>query len=156
MAEAKGEGLVVARNRKARFDYAIEDTFEAGIALTGSEVKSLRGGRASIADSHAAERGGEIWLLNAHIPEYAGASHFGHETRRPRKLLLHRRQISRLLGALQREGKTLVPLAIYFNRRGRAKVELALAHGKKTHDKRAAIRDREWARDKQRLMRARG
>jgi len=156
VADAKREGLVVARNRKARHDYFIEDTFEAGIALTGSEVKSLRGGRASIADSHATERGGELWLLNAHIPEYASASHFSHETRRPRKLLLHKRQINRLIGAVQREGKTLVPLAIYFNGRGRAKVELALAHGKKAHDKRAAIRDRDWAREKQRVMRARG
>ena len=156
MAEARRENLVVARNRKARHDYLVLDTFEAGIELTGSEVKSLRGGRASIADAYATERGRELWLVNAHIPEYASASHFGHEARRPRRLLLHRRQIERLIGAVTREGKTLVPLAIYFNGRGRAKVELALAQGKKAHDKRAAIREREWARDKQRLLRARG
>lgn len=156
MVEVTAAGLVVARNRKARHDYFIEDTFEAGIVLAGSEVKSLRGGRANIADCHAAEKDGAIWLFNAHIPEYASAAHFGHESRRPRKLLLHRRQVDRLIGAVQREGKTLVPLSIYFNQRGRAKVELALAHGKKSHDKRATIRDRQWARDKQRLMRARG
>ncbi|MBM3584512.1 MAG: SsrA-binding protein SmpB [Alphaproteobacteria bacterium] len=156
MVEVTSAGLVVARNRKARHDYAVEDTFEAGIVLAGSEVKSLRGGRANIADSHAIEQDGEIWLINAHIPEYASARHFGHESRRPRKLLLHRRQVARLIGAVRREGKTLVPLSIYFNARGRAKVELALAHGKKAHDKRSSIKEREWQRDRQRLMKARG
>ncbi len=154
--EVTAAGLVVARNRKARHDYFIEDTVEAGIVLSGSEVKSLRGGRANITDSYAVEKGGEIWLINAHLPEYAAAIRFGHETRRPRKLLLHRKQANKLIGAVTREGKTLVALSIYFNARGRAKVELALAHGKKTHDKRATIKAREWQRDKQRLMRARG
>lgn len=153
--EVTGSGLVVARNRKARHDYFIEDTFEAGIVLSGSEVKSLRGGRANITDAYAVEKGGEIWLINAHLPEYAQANRFGHETRRPRKLLLHRRQVNRLMGAVNREGKTLVALSIYFNPRGRAKVELALAHGKKAYDKRATIKEREWQRDKQRLMRPR-
>ncbi|MEX2650067.1 MAG: SsrA-binding protein SmpB [Alphaproteobacteria bacterium] len=154
--EVTAAGLVVARNRKARHDYFIEDTVEAGIVLSGSEVKSLRGGRASITDSYAVEKGGEIWLINAHLPEYAAANRFGHETRRPRKLLLHRKQVNKLIGAVTREGKTLVALSVYFNARGRAKVELALAHGKKAHDKRATIKAREWQRDKQRLMRARG
>jgi SsrA-binding protein len=147
---------IVARNRKARYEYAIEDTIEVGVVLTGSEVKSLREGRANIAESHAADQGGDIVLLNAHIPEYAGASRFNHEPRRPRRLLLHRREANKLIGAVRRDGKTLVPLSIYFNERGRAKVELALVKGKKAHDKRAATRTREWQRDKERLMRARG
>jgi SsrA-binding protein len=147
---------VVARNRKARHEYAVEDTLEAGLELMGSEVKSLREGRANIAEAYAVDQGGGLMLVNAHIPEYAGASHFNHAPRRPRRLLLHRRELNKLLGAVRREGKTLVPLSIYFNPRGRAKVELALVRGKKAHDKRADIRDREWQRDKQRLMRARG
>jgi len=155
MAEARAIN-VVARNRKARHEYFVEDTLEAGIVLAGSEVKSLRDGRANIADSYAAEKGGELFLMNAHIPEYAGANRFGHETRRPRKLLLHRRQINRFMGAVGREGKTIVPLSLYFDERGRAKVELALVRGKKAHDKRATMREREWQRDKERVMRARG
>jgi SsrA-binding protein len=147
---------VVARNRKARHEYAIEDTIEVGVVLTGSEVKSLREGRANIAEAYAQDQRGDLVLVNAHIPEYAGASRFNHEPRRPRRLLLHRRELNKLLGAVRREGKTLVPLAIYFNPRGRAKVELALVRGKKAHDKRADARTREWQREKERLMRAKG
>ncbi len=147
---------VVARNRKARHEYFVEDTVEAGVVLMGSEVKSLRQGRANIAESYATDKDGDIVLVNAHIPEYAGANQFNHEPRRPRRLLLHRRELNKLLGAVQREGKTLVPLSIYFNERGRAKVELALVHGKKAHDKRATQRTREWERERGRLLRARG
>ena len=147
---------VVADNRKARFNYAIEDTFEAGVALTGTEVKSIRNGKATIAESYADPRGGEIWLVNANIPEYLQGNRFNHAPKRPRKLLLHRRQISKLIGAVEREGMTLIPLKLYFNERGRAKVELALAKGKKLHDKRETTKKRDWAREKGRLLRARG
>src|SRR5579884_2356153 len=129
---------VVAENRKARFSYFIEETFEAGIALTGSEVKSLRMGKANIAESYATEERGEVYLINAYIPEYLQANRLNHETRRPRKLLLHKREVGKLIGAVQQQGMTLVPLRIYFNDRGRAKLELALARGKKLHDKREA------------------
>jgi SsrA-binding protein len=145
-----------AVNRRARFNYEIGQTFEAGIALTGTEVKALRAGQSNIADSYAGERGGELWLYNAYIPEYLQANRFNHETRRPRKLLLHKREINRLSGAVQREGKTIVPLKIYFNDRGRAKVELALATGKKLHDKRQTEKKRDWDREKSRLLRDRG
>jgi SsrA-binding protein len=145
-----------AVNRRARFNYEIGQTFEAGIALTGTEVKSLREGRSNIADSYAGERGGELWLYNAYIPEYLQANRFNHETRRPRKLLLHKREISRLVGAVDREGMTVVPLKIYFNDRGRAKVELAVARGKKLHDKRETSKKRDWGREKARLMREKG
>jgi len=147
---------VVAQNRRARFDYFIEDTMEAGLVLTGSEVKSLRDGKASIVESYAAEEGGEIWLINAHIPEYPGAKHFGHAPRRHRKLLLHRREMERLSGQIKREGVTLVPLEVYFNERGIAKLTLGLARGKKKVDKRETIKERDWQRDKARLMRERG
>jgi SsrA-binding protein len=147
---------VVAENRKARFSYFIEETFEAGIALTGSEVKSLRMGRANIAESYATEERGEVYLINAYIPEYLQANRLNHETRRPRKLLLHKREVGKLIGAVQREGMTLVPLRIYFNDRGRAKLELALARGKKLHDKREAEKSRDWERQKGRLLRERG
>lgn len=147
---------MVADNRKARHNYFIDETFEAGIALLGSEVKSLRDGRANIAESYAAEQNGEIWLINAYIPEYAGANRFNHEPRRPRKLLLHRREIGKLIGSLKRGGVTLVPLSLYFNPRGRAKLDLALARGKKLHDKRAATREKDWQREKGRLMRGKG
>jgi SsrA-binding protein len=146
-------GTTIAVNRKARRDYFVEETFEAGIALTGTEVKSLRGGRASLNEAFAGEKGGEIFLFNAHIPEYAPAGRFNHDPRRPRKLLLHRREIARLMGAIQRKGATLVPLSMYFNGRGMAKVSVALAHGKRQHDKRAAERDRDWQRQKSRLLR---
>ena len=143
----------VAQNRKAFHDYAIEDRLEAGIVLTGTEVKSLREGRANIVDAHAGEMQGELWLFNLHIPEYKGGNRFNHEVRRPRKLLVHRRERNKLLGAVQREGYTLVPLSIYFNPRGMAKVEIGLAKGKKSYDKRAAIKDRDWQRQKERLFR---
>ena len=142
-----------ALNRRARHDYLIEDTLEAGLVLHGTEVKVLRQGGASIAEAYAGEAGGELFLVNANIPEYKAASHFGHEPKRPRKLLLHRKEMSRLLGAIRREGVTLVPLAIYFNDRGRAKVELGLARGKRKADKRQAERDRDWQRTRARLMR---
>lgn len=147
---------VAADNRKARFNFFIDENFEAGIALTGTEVKSLREGRANIAESYAAEQGGEIWLINAYIPEYHGGNRFNHEPRRPRKLLLNRREIDRLLGTLKRGGVALVPLSVYFNERGRAKVDLGLGRGKQLHDKRATIKDREWEREKGRLLRQRG
>ncbi len=145
-----------AVNRRARFNYEIGESFEAGIALAGTEVKSLREGRASIADAYAGERNGELWLYNAYIPEYLQANRFNHETRRPRKLLLHRREIGRLIGAVDREGMTVVPLRVYFNERGRAKVELAVARGKKLHDKRETSKKRDWGREKARLMREKG
>lgn len=147
---------VVADNRRARFDYDIGEVFEAGIALTGTEVKSLRNGKATVGESYAAAKAGEMWLYNAYIPEYLEANRFNHETRRPRKLLLHKRQISKLAHAVEREGMTVVPLKIYFNEQGRAKVEVALAKGRKTHDKREAVKERDWSRDKARLMRDRG
>ena len=147
---------VAAANRRARFNYEIGQTLEAGIALTGTEVKSLREGRSNIADSYAGERGGELWLYNAYIPEYLQANRFNHETRRPRKLLLHKREIGKLIGAVQREGMTLVALKIYFNDRGRAKVELGVARGKKLHDKRDTEKKRDWDREKGRLLRDKG
>jgi SsrA-binding protein len=146
----------VAVNRKARFNYTIGETFEAGIALTGTEVKSLRTGKATIAESYADARGNEIWLVNANIPEYLQANRNNHEPRRARKLLLHRRQINKLIGAIEREGMTIVPLKLYFNPRGRAKLEIALAQGKKLHDKRQAIKKRDWSREKGRLLRQKG
>ena len=147
---------IAAANRRARFNYEIGQTYETGIALTGTEVKSLREGRSNIADSYAGERSGELWLYNAYIPEYLQANRFNHETRRPRKLLLHKREIARLLIAVEREGMTLVPLKVYFNDRGRAKVELAVARGKKLHDKRETEKKRSWDREKGRLMREKG
>jgi SsrA-binding protein len=147
---------LIAENRRARFDYFLDDFMEAGLSLTGSEVKSLRLGRANVAEAYAAVEGREIVLINAYIPEYAAASHFNHEPRRPRKLLLHRRQIDRLIGAVNREGRTIIPLRLYWNEKGLAKLELALAKGKKTHDKREAEAERDWQRDKARLMREKG
>ena len=147
---------IVADNRRARFNFEISETFEAGIALTGTEVKSLRQGRATIAESYADARGGEIWLVNANIPEYVQASRFNHAPKRPRKLLLHRRQIDKLAGGVERDGMTIVPLKMYFNDKGRAKVELALARGKKLHDKRETEKKRTWEREKGRLMRMKG
>ena len=146
----------VAQNRKARHDYFIEDTLEAGMLLLGSEVKSLRAGRASIAESFAAQQGDGLYLINAYIPEYEAANRFNHAPKRARKLLLHRRELGRLLGAVQREGMTLVPLSIYFNARGIAKVQLGLAKGKRKGDKREAEKQRDWSRDRARLLRDRG
>ena len=147
---------VVADNRRARFNYEIGETFEAGLALTGSEVKSLRAGKATIAESYADTRGGEIWLVNANIPEYRQAGPFNHAPKRLRKLLLHQRQIDRLSGAVEREGMTIVPLKLYFNEKGRAKLEIALAKGKKLHDKRETLKKRSWERERGRLLRQKG
>jgi SsrA-binding protein len=147
---------LIAENRRARYDYFLEETFEAGLQLTGSEVKSLREGRANIAESYASVEGDELALINAYIPEYKSANRFNHEPRRARKLLMHRKQINRLMGAIQREGRTLIPTRLYWNEDGRAKLELALAKGKKAHDKREATAARDWQRDKARLMRDKG
>ncbi len=147
---------VVADNRSARYHYAIEDTLEAGIALTGTEVKSLRGGKATIGESYAGPSGNDLMLFNAYIPEYLEANRFNHDTKRPRRLLLHRRQIDKFIGATQREGYTVVPLKIYFNDKGRAKIELGLGKGKQAHDKREAAKERDWQRDRARLLRDRG
>ena len=147
---------IVAENRRARFDYHIEDTFEAGIMLTGTEVKSLRFGEGSIAEAYAEIRGGEAWLVNSNVPEFSHGNRFNHEPKRPRKLLLHEREIDRLQGAVERKGMTLVPLSVYFNSRGRAKVELALAKGKNAADKRQTIKERDWKREQARIMRDHG
>lgn len=149
-------GTLIAENRRARFDYFLEDSFEAGISLTGSEVKSLRGGKANIADSYAAVEGRDITLINAYIPEYAGANRFNHEPKRPRKLLLHRKEIDKLIGAVEREGRTIIPVRLYWNEKGLAKLQLSLAKGKKNHDKRATEADRDWKREQGRILRDRG
>lgn len=147
---------VVAENRRARFEYFLEDFFEAGIALTGTEVKSLRFGEGTIAESYAEVKDNQAWLINSNIPEFSHGNRFNHEPRRPRKLLLHQREIDKMRQAVTREGMTLIPMAIYFNGRGRAKVELALAKGKKLHDKRETEKARDWKREQQRLLRDRG
>jgi SsrA-binding protein len=147
---------IAAANRKARFHYEIGEIFEAGIALTGTEVKSLRGGKATIAESYADARDGEIWLINSNIPEYLQANRFNHVPKRPRKLLLHKRQINKLIGAVEREGMTIVPLKLYFNEKGRAKAEIALARGKKLHDKRESKKKQDWERQRGRLLRNKG
>ena len=144
---------IVAENRRARFEYAIDEVFEAGIALTGTEVKSLRFGEGSIAESYAEVKNGEVWLVNSNVPEFSHGNRYNHEPKRPRKLLLHRREVDRLQGAVERKGMTLVPLSVYFNGRGRAKVELALAKGKNVADKRATIKERDWKREQSRIMR---
>ena len=143
----------VAENRRARFDYFVEDVLEAGIALTGTEVKSLRFGEGSIAESYAEIRGGEAWLVNSNVPEFSHGNRYNHEPKRPRKLLLHRREVDRLQGMIERKGMTLVPLSIFFNSCGRAKVELAVAKGKNVADKRQTIKEREWKREQGRIMR---
>lgn len=157
MAEKTDNHKVVAENRKARYEYRVEDTWEAGIALTGTEVKALRAGQANIAESYASAESGGIFLINAYIPEYnkAGAF-FQHEPRRRRQLLLKRREIHKLTIAVERQGMTMVPLQIYFNAKGRAKLRLALAQGKKLHDKREDVAKRDWQRQKARLMREKG
>ncbi|HEX8445194.1 MAG TPA: SsrA-binding protein SmpB [Sphingomonas sp.] len=147
---------VVAENRRARFEYFLEEFFEAGIALTGTEVKSLRFGEGSIAESYAEVKDGQVFLVNANVSEYNFGNRFNHEPKRPRKLLLHEREIEKMRNGVSREGMTLIPMAIYFNGRGRAKVELALAKGKKLHDKREVQKDRDWTRDRARIMRERG
>ena len=147
---------IVAENRRARFEYSIETVYEAGIALTGTEVKSLRFGQGSIAESYAEVRDEQVWLINANVPEFSHGNRYNHEAKRPRKLLLHEREINKLHGAVARQGMTLVPLSVYFNSKGRAKVELALAKGRKDHDKREAIKEREWKREAGRVLRDRG
>ena len=149
-------GKLIAENRRARFDYFLDETVEAGLVLTGTEVKSLRNGRANIAESYASVEGREIVLINADIPPYAGGNRFNHEPRRPRKLLLHKKEVNKLIGAVQREGRTLIPTRLYWNDRGLAKLQIALAKGKKAHDKREATAERDWQRDKARLMREKG
>lgn len=147
---------IVAENRRARFEYSIDEVFEAGIALTGTEVKSLRFGEGSIGESYAEVKNGELWLVNSNVPEFSHGNRFNHEPKRPRKLLMKEREIARLQGSVERKGMTLVPLSIYFNGRGRAKVELALAKGKNMADKRQTIKDRDWKRDQARIMRDKG
>jgi SsrA-binding protein len=147
---------IVAENRRAKFDYFIETVYEAGIALTGTEVKSLRFGQGSIVESYAEVKDGQVWLVNSNVPEFSHGNRYNHEPKRARKLLLHEREINKMHGAVNRQGMTLVPLSIYFNARGRAKVELALARGKKDHDKRDTIKERDWKREQGRLMRDRG
>ena len=154
--EAFNKVKTVAENRRARYDFHIDDKYEAGIVLTGTEVKSLRFGEGSIAESYAEVRGDQIWLINANIPEFSHGNRNNHEPKRPRKLLLNEREINKLHGAVMRQGMTLVPLSIYFNGRGRAKVELALAKGKKAPDKRATEKERDWKREQGRIMRDRG
>jgi SsrA-binding protein len=156
MARPAAPAQIAAQNRKARHDYFIEDTVEAGIMLAGTEVKALRGGKASIGEAFAGEQGGELYLFNAYIPEYEAANRFNHQPRRPRKLLVHKREMERLLGQIRREGVTVVPLSFYFNPRGIVKVELGLARGKRKVDKRATEKEKDWKRDKARLMRNRG
>jgi SsrA-binding protein len=155
MSETSSRKLI-AENRRARYDYFLDDAVEAGLVLTGTEVKSLRQGRANIAESYAAVEGREIMLINADIPPYGQANRFNHEPRRPRKLLLSRRQIDRMIASVQREGRTIIPVKLYFNDKGLAKLEVALAKGKKVHDKRETEAARDWQRDKARLMREKG
>ena len=147
---------VAAENRKARFNYEVLDTLETGLVLTGTEVKSLRGGHANIQESYASFEGGELWLINSYLPEYLQANRFNHEPRRRRKLLVSKRELARLAQGVEREGMTLVPLKIYFNDRGRAKLLLAVARGKKLHDKRETEKQRDWNREKGRLLKERG
>jgi SsrA-binding protein len=158
MAQVKKDpnNKTAAENRKARFAYEVLDTFEAGLVLTGTEVKSLRQGHANIQESYASVEGGEIWLINSYLPEYLQGNRFNHEPRRRRKLLLNKREMARLAQGVEREGMTMVPLKIYFNDRGRAKLLLAIARGKKLHDKRETEKQRDWAREKGRLLKERG
>lgn len=155
-ADKSDNRKVVAENRRARFDYAILENIEAGIMLTGTEVKALREGQANIAESYAAPEDGGLWLINANIPEYSAGNRQNHEPKRKRKLLLHKREIARLSQAVERKGLTLVPLKLYFNERGVAKLDLGLGQGKKNQDKRETVKDRDWKRQQQRLLRDRG
>ena len=157
MAEKKTDNYkVVADNRRARFNFEIGEVVECGLVLTGTEVKSLRSGKSTIAESYASAENGAIWLINANIPEYLQANRFNHAPRRPRKVLMKAREIARFTEAIERDGMTIVPLKLYFNARGRAKIELALARGKKLHDKRETEKQRDWGREKARLMRDMG
>jgi SsrA-binding protein len=156
-ASRKEEGIkVISDNRRARYDYEIMQAFEAGIALQGSEVKSLRTGHTNLAEAYAAMKGGELWLINSNIPEYREANRFNHEPKRPRKLLLHAKEIDKLSNGVLREGLTIIPLKMFFNSRGKVKVDIALARGKKLHDKREAIKERSWDRERSRLLRDKG
>ena len=152
----KPNGGLIAENRRARFDYSVEDTMEAGIQLVGTEVKALRLGKANIAESYVSTEGNEAWLINANIPIYAPAAQFNHQPTRNRKLLLKRREINRLIGETQRKGRTVVPLKLYFDKNGKAKILIGIAAGKKSHDKRETQKTRDWQRDKARIMRERG
>ncbi|MCM8556947.1 SsrA-binding protein SmpB [Sphingomicrobium sediminis] len=156
MSKAFNKVKVVADNRRAFYEYSVEERFEAGIALKGTEVKSLRNGEANIAESYVGVDEGEVWLVNAHIPEYSHGNRMNHDPRRRRKLLLHAREINKLFGAVNRQGMTIVPLSMYFNGEGKAKLEIALAKGKKAHDKRAAIKERDWKREQGRILRNHG
>ena len=156
MAAEKPKTKLLAENRRAKFDYFLEDFVEAGIQLLGTEIKALRDGRANIAESYVSPEGRDLVLINADIPPYKQANRFNHEPRRPRRLLLHRKQIDRMIGAVQRDGQTIIPVRLYLNEAGKAKIEIAMARGKKLHDKRQAAADRDWARDKARLMKERG
>lgn len=153
MGVVEGASTLIAQNRKARRNFVIESTLEAGLVLAGTEVKSLRQGKASITEAYAGDEAGELYLFNANIPAYAAANRFNHEPKRPRKLLVHRRELNRLIGLIRRDGYTLVPLRLYFNSRGVAKIELGLAHGKRKVDKRETEKKRDWERQKARLMR---
>ena len=152
----KSSENIAARNRKARHDYFIEDNYEAGIALQGTEIKSIRSGRVSIEEAYASEEGGELYLINAYIPEYQAGGRDQHETRRPRKLLLHKKELAKMFNAVNREGMTIVPLSLYFNKRGMLKVDLGMAKGKRQYDKRQSDKARDWKRQKARLMRDKG
>jgi SsrA-binding protein len=154
--KADPNSKVAAENRKARYNYEVLDTLETGLVLTGTEVKALRGGHANIQESYASFEGGEIWLINSYLPEYLQANRFNHEPRRRRKLLVSKREMARLSQSIEREGMTLVPLKVYFNERGRAKLLLAVARGKKLHDKRETEKQRDWNREKGRLLKERG
>ncbi|MEM9330982.1 MAG: SsrA-binding protein SmpB [Pseudomonadota bacterium] len=159
MASKKREssnGKLIADNRKARHNFEFLETLEAGLQLTGTEVKSLRNSKANIAESYATEEEGEIWLINSYIPEYLEGNRNNHNPRRRRKLLLHKREMAKLIGGVQREGLTIVPVRLYFNERGIAKLQIALARGRKTHDKREVAKRRDWNREKARLMREKG
>ena len=156
MAAEKPKTKLLAENRRAKFDYFLEDFVEAGIQLLGTEIKALRDGRANIAERYVSPEGRDLVLINADIPPYKQANRFNHEPRRPRRLLLHRKQIDRMIGAVQRDGQTIIPVRLYLNEAGKAKIEIAMAKGKKLHDKRQASADRDWARDKARLMKERG
>lgn len=149
-------GKLIADNRKARHNYEFVETLEAGLQLTGTEVKSLRNGQANIAESYATEEDGEIWLINSYIPEYLQGNRFNHNPRRRRKLLMKKREMSKFIGAIHRQGLTIVPNRLYFNERGIAKLQIALAKGRKAHDKRQVSKNRDWERDKARIMRDKG
>ena len=156
MASEQPKTKVIAENRRARFDYFLEDFVEAGIQLLGTEIKALRDGRANIAESYVSPEGRDLVLINADIPPYKQANRFNHEPRRPLRLLLHRKQIDRMIGAVQRDGQTIIPVRLYLNEAGKAKIEIAMAKGKKLHDKREASAERDWQRDKARLLRDKG